>query len=513
MSEFSNFLKLFSVGSSTNISSYLQSLPIKSNVVRRNNAPTFSIYGGTGSSIIKTPTNEIGDFISIVEECEQFRHLDFTENVILLLSTDIINLIDENRPICTVGNDRRDKIIANDLKYYDVRRRIRESIPDRIYYGSVSYLMKTTTINRRNKLFIYDLEHPYSLIQREVAGKKSYIIQGSTDIEIDERSIMYIGSADFKLKAPSVDFEVVKHESDQELQIKASEATYYASKPLFYSLIQKIKEYFIKDLLSTILSLRDAIQPIILTLNEEITRNGGDTSMFNNAATNLESLINRMSDSSITIAEILSIDTIVNAVFSSIRVLPDPGGTLQQLNSLNLDELKDKLNRLKDGIDDIKNGILDSLGIPSDLWNGSSNSNEVMQKNERLQTVVLNHLKSTKLATRHFVWSIINALHPDWHIREEDVIITLFRRSQAEYSRDQREISSLKDSLGLISETLANASEVIENNRFIDKDEYYEFLSKSMQNISEDIGRLILPRDKVKFNNPEDTDTSDNEDW
>lgn len=521
MGQLDNFRKIMFARGSLGIHSTSwigDGIPVKTNILHRNGWNPTTNYGGAHNSLIRVPGNSLSDFWDIVDELENYRYLDFTTNVLLLLGTDIKNLIDDERPICIIkGFDEvKQSRVDRILERHGVRSTIKESIDDIIYYGSISYVSKLEKRKGKKQLVLYDLEHPYSVVKREVRGKLSYVMPGANDMEIDEKNIVYMGSGDFKLKAPAADYvPLITAQATEDdmfmnagstLQLKASEAIYHASLPLFYSITQKIKLYNIKDLLSTILSLRDAIQPIILTLNEEITRNGGDTSQFQNAAQNLESLINRLSDTSISIAELLEIDTLVNAVFSNIKVLPDPGGTLQSLNNLNLEEFKDKLNRLKEGIDDLKKEILESVGIPSDLWEGSSNSNEVYQKNERLQNVVATRLHTVKVATRHYIYTILHRVAPELMVKEDDIILRMFRKSQVEYSRDQREINSLKDGLQTLSETLNAASEVIESNRFTNKKNYYQYLYDALTNIAPDYGELILSPGDIRLEIAEQLD-------
>lgn len=522
MSEFSDFRKI-AFASTLNTSSFLSGLPIKTNIIHRNGINPVSTYGGAKSGLIQLPSDEIPDFFSIVEECRQYRHLDLTKNLLKLLTTDIKNLIDDSRPICEIANhEPKVTVRANRiLNRHGVRSKVKESIADIVYYGSISYMMKLGKLRDKKQLFFYDLEDPYSVVIRESKGKTTYILPGTTDMEISKDNIIYMGSKDFKLQALDSDYVPLISQSSSskeyiiphnDLQLRASEAVYHASEPLFYSITQKIKQYYIKDLLETILSVRDAIQPTILTLNEEITRNGGDTSAFNNAATNLESLINRLSDTSITIAEILDIDTLVNAVFSSIKVLPDPGGTLQNLNNLNLESFTEKLNRLKDGLDDLKKEIQEALGIPPDLWDGSSNSNEVYQKNERLKDLVFEKLQTVKSATRHFIYTILSQVAPELNISEDDIILKMFRKSAVEYARDQKEITALKEDLSLVSETLSAASEIIDGNRFIQKDKFYAFLHENLVNIAPDYAELIKDKKDVVFET-EDAEDDDKDDY
>lgn len=513
MNQISKTLKIFAA-SSISSSSFISGLPIKTNVIHRNGMSSVSTFGGTSNSMIQLPDNRIETFFDIVKSCEQFRYLDFTKNILSLLTTDIVNLIDDSRPICQIEgfDEAKNQKVNKILEKHGVRSRIRGSIDDIVYYGSISYLSKLEkSVDGSKMLRLYDLENPYSVITRHYKKKVEYMMPGVQNVSIGAENLIYMGSGDFKLQCRPSDYQMLVDPTKSRtfgnsISAKASEAIYYASEPLFYSIVPKVKLYYIKDLLSTILSLKDAIQPTLLTLNQEITRNGSDTTAMNNNAVNLESLINRLSDNAISLSEIMDIDTLINAIFANIRVLPDPGGTLQQLNELNLDSLKDKLNRLKEGIDELKKEILEALGIPPDLWDGSSNSNEVFQKNERLQALVLSKLLVVKNSTRKLIHAILHQVAPDLKISEDAIVLKMFRKSQAEYVRDQKEISSLKDGLSLLSETLVSANEVIESNRFIDKEKYYSYLYEALTNISPDYAKLIKPVDEVQLETEDELD-------
>lgn len=506
MNQFNKTVKIFTA-SSVRSSGMVTGLPIKTNVIKNNGNNPFSVFGENSGGIMQTPDNTIATFLDIIESAEQFRYLDFTKNILLLLRTDIVNLIDDTRPICVIEglDEKTNEKINKLLDRHKVRSKVKSSIDDIIYYGSVSYLSRLEKENNKKVLKLYDLEKPHSTIIRDSKSRSEYLIPGANGVSIDESNIIYMGSGDFKLASKSDEFLPLIGNKTK-LSAKASESIYSASEPLFYSIIPKVKLYYIKDLLATILSLRDAIQPTLLTLNQEITRSGADTASMNNNANNLEALINRLSDSAIAVSEIMDINSLVNAIFSSIRVVPDPGGTLQNLNNLNLEEFKEKLNRLKDGIDDLKKEILESLGIPSDLWEGSSNSNEVYQKNERLQSIVSTKLNVVKNATRKLVHAIIDQLHPELKITEDKIELKMFRKSQVEYARDQKEINLLKDGLSILSETLVSANDVIESNRFINKEAYYKYLYEALNNISPDYGKLIKPLSELKLSTEDEDD-------
>lgn len=494
MSQLSKAVKLFSgitVGAGLGIYANGQ-IPIRTNVLRRNGYVPVEAFGGTSAGFIKTIDNRIETFYRIIDDCEEVEFYPITENIMRIFLNNIIGLIDENRNIVELKDPIETKRINNILKEQETLKMIKESIAPIIYYGSISYLKKCITYKGKKRMMLYDLKDPHSVIIRKNDLKTTYIIEGHRDVEVDQRNILYIGPGNFKLETPDPDFDIVDDENDS--HIVASGVRYYASKPLYYTVTQKIKEYVLKDILATVLSLKDAVQPTFLTMNMEISRYGSTTSTFQSAAQEIESLINRSNDDAISMSQILQIDVLVNRILSSVRILPDPGGTLQNLNALNLDEIKDRLNRLREGMDELMNQIFDAVSIPRDLYDGSTNSYESMQKNDRLFAAIEFYLDSVKSAVKNLVISTIECIEPTIKLKPEDMKVTLFRKSPSEYSRDSKEMSSLRDSMDLSNSILTAAADTIDNNRFIDDKAYFKYVKTNLSNINKDIGDLIVSK-------------------
>lgn len=514
MGQLTTTLKIFSGSTNEMMRGAISGIiPIRTNILKRNGSyDPISSFGSTSSGIIQLPDKKIPTFQRIIEEVRMYESYELTENIMKILLNNIVGLIDEDREVCEILNDptgEKTKKVNSILKENEITDTIKESISDIIYYGSVSYLSQVKTGKQgKRSLIISDLKNPYSVIIRKVGKKETYILKYQDNIEVDGDNLIYIGPADFKLETPVEDFELVgKNEKTGSLGIYASQARYYASKPLYYSVTQKIKEYLLKDIMSTILSLKDAIQQTFLTMNMDISRNGSSTAAFDDAATSIESLINRSNDDAITLSEVLQLDILIQRVLSSVRVLPDPGGTLAQMQALNLDEIKDKVNRLKEGLNDLREGILDAVGIPRDLYDGSTNSYESMQKNERLDACISKYLFSLKESIKELIVKVMHLLDPNMKLSKDDIRVTLFRKSPAEFSRDQREMNALKDSMDVATGIMDSASQTIENNQFVDKTNYFKYIKTSLKNINKDIGGLI--KDKIKF---QDTGNGEEED-
>lgn len=500
MSQLSKSLKLFSSGIGlTSING--NTISIQTNLIRNSSGvPTPRFTSNSSPMHLSLVDRSVPSFYSIIDECRSYENYDLTENIMKLIVNNIVGLIDDDRHIVEVRSDLEDAAQKTDIirmifKRNDIGQLIKESIWPVIYYGSVSYLAAKDP-KYKYKLFIADLDDPYTTIirKREIEEYKLRHVEGRY---VSYDNILYIGPGDFKLDTPEEDYEHIDDNRSSHhfgKDIRYSTTRYYGSRPLFYSVTSKIKDYLLKDILSSILSIKDAIQQEYFMLNMDISRNGSNTADFHEAANTIESLINRSYDESFSLGSILNIHNLVQRALSSVRVIPDPGGTLNGLDPLKIDELKGKLDRLRSGINDLKESILDAVGIPRDLYDGSTNSYESMQKNERLDACISRYLYAVKESIKVLTIKILNILAPELGLGVDDIKVTMFRKSPVEYARDGREMSALKDSLDLTIQILDTANQVLENNPFIDRVKYYEYVRSNLSNINKDLGELLLEK-------------------
>lgn len=467
-------------------------IPIKTNVL--SNPMPLSVYSGNSNSWFDFPDRSIHTFYSTIEDARKYESQLFITNLMRIITYPIKNLIDKERNICEVKNKEVTDLVNKMLTVNNVKDLIDASIDDIIYYGSITYLLQRYDVKGTRYLKYYDIKHPYSTIIRNKSGEIDYIIKGEEDQVFESKNILYLGPANFKLLTPNEDFVNINEEFPNLEPVLASDIRYLASKPLIYSIGNKLKVYVLKDMLSTLISIKNAIEQTFFTLDMDISRNGSLTQSFNDMAQSIESLINRSTDESILLGDVLSIDVLVNRVISSVRVLPDPGGSLAKLNQLNLEPLLNKLNGLKEGISEIKDEILESIGIPKELLEGGSSAYEIMQKNERFLQIIETYSSNIKDSVINIVLNYCNIILPELKIKKEDIKLTYFRKSLVEYNRSQREMQILDDTNSSIFKVLDTAVQTIDSNNFINKETYFEYIRNAMIAINPDLGELLVKK-------------------
>lgn len=390
-----------------------------------------------GNSIVKIPQRTITSWLGISDELRTYELFSLIQNIMKLITDYVYLQIDfETDQFFTIDNDEKLTIKYNSfIRNLNIMSRLRGDIWDIIYFGNKSYALKKLTKGSQTTFEFIDLiesnkilvkiEKPIEGNSNLNMGRKSgkvgeiisrYVVfADGAEVEVPVEDIISFGKFDFKLvddytanrNSSLVDRSAVFQGVSNPLTVNGKgeelnvsllyeSSAYYATKSIFYSLTNKIKDYLVKDVLATILSIKDVLTPILLRLGVDLTR-ASDTAELSKTVNELESKINDVIDESIVASGQLSLDEIIKGVLSTTRLIPDPGNLLSNMDEINMAPIKDKLNQIKEERQNSKDSVMDDLGIPADLFDGGSNQYEVLTRSQRYETTIstiLTNLKS-----------------------------------------------------------------------------------------------------------------------
>lgn len=394
----------------------------------RSNILSSTRSGNTsGNSIIKIPQRTITSWLNVSNELKVYELFSLIQNIMKLITDYVYLQIDfETSQYFTIDdNEALTSKYNMFIQNLGIMSKLRGDIWDIIYFGNKTYALKkvTRTNGTTNFEFIDLIESNKVLVKIEkpnqsqdknlgrskgstTVSKYVVFIDGG-EVEVPVEDIISFGKFDFKLEddytsgrgTSLIERIPVQQNSDDPLvglQLLYETEAYYATKSIFYSLTDKIKDYLVKDTLATILSIKDVLTPILLRLGVDLTR-ASDTAELSKTVNELESKINDIVDESIVASGQLSLDEIIKGVLSTTRLIPDPGNLLSNMDEINLAPIKDKLNQIKEERQSSKDSVMDDLGIPSDLFDGGSNQYEVLTRSQRYETTIstiLTNLKS-----------------------------------------------------------------------------------------------------------------------
>jgi hypothetical protein len=260
-----------------------------------------------------------------------------------------------------------------------------------------------------------------------------------------------------------------------------------AGSPLFYHHLPKVRELFLKDLVTSILGIKDVIQPDILAMNFE---GGSDIDHAQDLCNDLEDLLNKNSDYSIFNSAALDYNDLTKLLIDTVRVLPDIEGKLQSLNPIRTTSLQEKIQQIRMESKELERDILSSLGVPVDLFEGQSSKWEVIKRSERLQSKVDYYINTLKGSIRRLAQSIYY-LQNNRELKASSFKVTSFNESDLDIAQRSNKLQNLTE----LSQTLLNivvgAERELMESRLVNKQAYFSLLKSNLKEIYPEIEDLL----------------------
>ena len=269
-------------------------VPLRSNIYR-NGQGGYSQIGGTGrynNSQRQSPllgnagaSNLLSSYYNRVDELHGYQLIDvcklatnfFADYVINFLedsAQQVVTILDEDGNVDDTKTERINDILTKDLKIFDY---IRDHIKDMVFYGQyTSMLLKSRDELGHLKFRFEELYDPISVVTKKKRNKEggtddSYLARGEDGkiYEIPTNDAFVLGNINLRL-INDLDENYTKNsdkirkpsfgkiaEGESKLDKILRQCAYSAGEPLFYSLILKVKELIIKEILVSLISLRD----------------------------------------------------------------------------------------------------------------------------------------------------------------------------------------------------------------------------------------------------------------
>lgn len=284
-------------------------IPLRSNVFNKGGGRGYSVIGGTGNSRFldnersspllgnAQPSSRLSGYLDRMAELKSYFLLDITKMATNFFSDYVINFISrDTQQVVTIINpedatnneavsERINEILLKDLKITDY---IRDHINDYVFYGGYYSMLQTQRDEKGHLVFrAEELNNPNAVVIKRKKNENGNIEEIFLAIgddgnlyEVPSTEIMYLSNPKLRLTNDLEEGwkEKSKPEKPKDRRInKGSEnrnkvlkkESYLASEPLFYSSILKIKELVIKELLISLISLRDLSTPQLMGLQSD----------------------------------------------------------------------------------------------------------------------------------------------------------------------------------------------------------------------------------------------------
>ena len=503
-------------------------VPLRSNVFS-NGSRGYSPIGSTGSRLFDSqrespllgtaqPSNKLSGYFERIQELKSYQLLDISRLAVTLFKDYLINfLIKDGKEVITIQNEdgsndeskseRINSILTEDLKIFDY---IENHIDESIFYGSYCSMLSSTRDELSHKKFSFlELYDPVSVVIKKKRNKEGvieeiYLARGDdgTLYEINQNEAFFLGSANLRLindleegfkdksiyTKPKDKLRISKTENRDKVLRKEG---YLAGEPLFYSNILKVKELVIKELLISLLSLRDLSTPSLYGL-------AIDKAVPIETANELCARIQKMSTnytelSSFLTAQFDVTSFIESALTQNVKFFPDYNATISNKNSLlPLDKLSDKLLELMQNLDQCRQGVLSPLGIPNTIFDSTTGSKwAILQQSERANSRVASLMSGISGSVQNLAATLYRVLYND-EIDPSNIKVHIFEKSTVEYNNQINQSESINSLVQGISTVITTSLQTLETaSPLLDPEKYLSYIQNLIKSIDPSADSMI----------------------
>lgn len=478
----------FAVGSSR--------VPLRSNIFK--GAGGYTQIGSTGtgkwaqnrrSPLLgsSSPSNLLSLYYERIDELRGYQLLDVVKLATNFFADYVTNFLEDNgKQLVTIvdeeGNqdeektERINEILTKDL---NILNYIRDHVKEMVFYGQYSgMLMKSRDDLGHLKFRLEELYDPISVVVKKKRNKdggmdESFLARGEDGkiYEIPKNEAFMLGSNNLRLINDLDD----KHKADTKIKPTfgkkednsnrnkvLSQISFSTGEPLFYSLILKVKELIIKELLVSLISLRDlsSTQLFLLQFDKSVPLETAKelcarTTKLANNTNELASFLTSQFD---------AISFIENALSQSAKFVPDYNATMGNKNSmLPLDKLSDKLLDIMQSLDNCRAAVLSPLGIPATILDSTSGSKwQILQQSERANSKVTGFMIGIKESVQDLVRVLYKTLY-NADLDPGQIQLHISEKTSVEYNNQINQSESISGLVNGISGILTTALQVIDS--------------------------------------------------
>ena len=481
------------------------------------------------------PSNRLSGFYDRVNELKTYQLLDISKmatnlfrdylvNFLIKTSQEIVTIQDEDGNTDQNSTNRLNEVLTKDLKILDY---IQDHLDDSIFFGTYGSMLVTSLDELGHHKFRFEeLHDPVSVVIKRKKNIESgviediYLAKGDDGgiYEIPRNECFCMGATSLRLindlqdswengknnlftkpeyLSPSQDKPQLKNSENREKVLKKE--SYLSGEPLFYSNILKVKELIIKELLVSLISLRDLSSPTLfgLALDKAVPVETANElcAKTQKMATNYSELASFMT------ANFDATSFIESALTQNIKVFPDYNGSVGSKNAvLPLDKLSDKLIEVMQTVDQCRNNVLTPLGIPGSIYESAGGSKwAVLQQSERANSRVASLMAGIRSSIVDLACSIYRTIYGG-EIDPSLVKVHIFEKSSVEYNNQINQTESISSMIQGISTVLQTSLQVLDSaGPLFDAEKYTSYIQTILKDIDPSANSFITEETMAQF--------------
>ena len=494
----------------------------------------YSPIGQTGNSRIfdahrqspllgnSSPSNRISGWLERNDELKGYQLLDISKLATNFFADYVVNFLkDSNQQVITILDDegnnnesvtqRINDVLIKDIKIFDY---IRDHIQDYVFFGEYFSMLQTKRDETGNLRFaVEELYDPVSVVVKKQKNSEGiieevFLARGDDGViyEIPRNKAFYLANLNLRLIndleegwKESKDKPRLSKDKKKNLDKVLQKCSYVSGEPLFYSLILKVKELIIKELLVSLISLRDLSSVQIFLLQFDKSTPIETASELCARTTKLANNTNELASFLTSQFDVTSF--IENTLTQSAKFVPDFNATLGNKNSmLPLDKLSDKLLDILQSLDSCRNNVLSPLGLPSTLLDSTSGSKwAILQQSERANSRVTSFMVGIKDSVSNLVQTIYRVIY-DEELDPAKIKLHISEKTSVEYNNQLNQSESVAGVINGISNILQTSLQTLDGaSPLIEPQAYLSYIQNLLKDIDPNTEPMITEESIGKY--------------
>jgi len=435
----------------------------------------------------------VGQLLNAVARLSDYRNYDLVKTILNLYSDAIKSTINfkADKLIDVEGDDQLTEELNKDLKDMGYLDYLNSILDDFIYYTSYSY-----GISYENKKFIVkDLRHPFtSLFYKR---DKKYIVFSDDGTPEFHNNLLRFANDDLNLMLDDKILTDLHLYEDRDIKnLRADKKSIYAlpgvlgNEPMFLACELRLKDYILKDTISSYLSLMDMIQQDTFTIDADRI---SDTVNLLKLCERIKGLLVTKDDMNLLASARLDRTALIRRLFDRVRVIPSVAGNLNSMTKLEGTNLQDKLNTLQTQKETVREDLLNTIGFPLDLFRGQTTKWEAGRQNDRYNIRVTGFKNALVNSTEKNVRTMAKMKEID--LSKKKIKVLFIEETTYEIQNKVNKINAYREKLQAVQDMIRTGSDLAQTEGIANPDE----MMKEINSIFKDCGIVT----ELKVNRPD----------
>lgn len=238
-----------------------------------------------------------------------------------------------------------------------------------------------------------------------------------------------------------------------------------------------------------LLSIKDAIRPdiVVAMIGDDKTKNDN----IDDSITAIEELLNNGESNIDFRAQDITntVNLVYNSILNNTKVVPGLKN-FTNFDTLNMPDIRSKVEKLNEDKKAISAQVANRIGIPQELFEGTSNRWEVISRSGRFLTLISSLLDDVSNCVKEIGLGRIKSKHKKLNVSMDDLELNLDSSNVVFNNNFNNRTSVVSEKFSKINSLVQDLA-AIEESEFINGEEFLKFAENQLSVLDSGLSKII----------------------